>query len=179
MLTKTKLTYSRYQELPDTDPYEHEMIAGDEFVSASPTFRHQWIRDRLSKLLLMFVDQQRLGSIVSPVDLYHSEEDYVSPDISFFTPHQHQELWTEQKIRLAPPLVVEVLSKSSVKWDREDKRGFYERFGVQEYWIVDPFEGTIQVIDLATGASSLSDPAVSNVLAGFSVPWEQVFEGYD
>jgi Uma2 family endonuclease len=74
---------------------------------------------------------------------------------------------------------VEVLSKSSVKWDREDKRGFYERFGVQEYWIVDPFEGTIQVIDLATGASSLSDPAVSNVLAGFSVPWEQVFEGYD
>jgi hypothetical protein len=42
MLTKTKLTYSRYQELPDTDPYEHEMIAGEEFVSPSPNFRHQW-----------------------------------------------------------------------------------------------------------------------------------------
>jgi hypothetical protein len=40
MLTKTKLTYSRYLELPDTDPYEHEMIAGEEFVSPSPKYRH-------------------------------------------------------------------------------------------------------------------------------------------
>ena len=177
MITKTKLTYSRYLELPDTDPYEHEMIAGEEFVSPSPNFRHQWIRDRLSALLWYFVNEHELGAIVSPVDLYHSEEDYVSPEISFFTALQVASLLDQQKIRLAPPLAIEILSKSSVKWDREDKRGFYERFGVQEYWIVDPFEETIQVIDLTTGASSMGDPAVSKVLPGFSVRWEQVFEG--
>ncbi|MFI5268248.1 MAG: Uma2 family endonuclease [Chloroflexota bacterium] len=177
MLTKTKLTYSRYMELPDTDPYEHEMIAGEEFVSPSLNYRHQWIRDRLCALLWVFVNERRLGAVVSPVDLYYSEEDYVSPDISFFNLAQHGQLLDQQKIRLAPPLAIEVLSKSSVKWDREDKRGFYERFGVQEYWIVDPFEETIQVIDLAMGASSMSDPAVSKVLGGFSVRWEQVFEG--
>jgi len=177
MLTKTKLTYSRYRELPDTDPYEHEMIAGEEFVSPSPNYRHQWIRDRLAKLLMFFLEEQPLGFIVSPVDLYHSEEDYVSPDISFFTMAQHEQLLDQQKIRLAPPLAIEILSKSSVKWDREDKRGFYERFGVQEYWIADPFEETIQVIDVTTGASSMGDPAVSKVLPGFSVRWEQVFEG--
>jgi hypothetical protein len=78
----------------------------------------------LAKLLSLFVDAHQLGSVVLPVDLYYGQEDYVSPDISFFTAAQHGELLSEQKIRLAPPLVVEVLSKSSIKWDREDKRGF-------------------------------------------------------
>jgi len=177
MLTKTKLTYSRYRELPDTDPYEHEMVRGEEFVSPSPNFRHQWIRERLSKLLMLFVDERGLGSVVSPVDLYHSEEDYVSPDISFFTSSQTTELMGKQKIRLAPPLAVEVLSKSSVKWDREDKRGFYQRFGVKEYWIVDPFEDTIEVVDLTSGVSTTNDPALSHVLPGFSARWEDVFGG--
>ncbi len=30
--------------------------------------------------------------------------------------------------------------------------GFYQRFGVQEHRIVDPFEETIEVIDLTSGA---------------------------
>ncbi len=175
MLTKTKLTYSRYRELPENDPYEHEMIHGEEFVAPSPMFRHQWIVDRLVRLMANFVEERQLGSVVAPVDLYYGEEDYVSPDISFFTVEQTRQLMGEQKILLAPPLVVEVLSKSSIKWDREDKRGFYSRLGVREYWILDPFDDSIEVVDLERDVLTRADPAVSIVLQGFSVSCAQLF----
>jgi Uma2 family endonuclease len=55
--------------------------------------------------------------------------------------------------------------------------GFYQRFGVQEHRIVDPFEETIEVIDLTSGASSHEDPARSKVLDGFTLAWKQGFEG--
>lgn len=110
-----------------------------------------------------------LGGIVAPVDLYYGEEDYVSPDISIFTPEQHRQLVDAQRIGIPPLLVVEVLSKSSITWDREDKRGFYRRFGMQEHWVVDPFAETIEVIDLTTDASMGMDPAVSRVLPGLTV----------
>ncbi|MGH2363920.1 MAG: Uma2 family endonuclease [Chloroflexota bacterium] len=71
--------------------------------------------------------------------------------------------------------MVEILSKSSMHWDREEKRAFYQRFGVSEYWIVDPFQETVEVIDLTAGTPATVDPAASRVLAGFSVSWAELF----
>ena len=175
MITKTRLTYRNYQRLPEWDPYEHEMIDGEEFVSPSPKWIHQRLAQRMGELLGQFVSERRLGQIVHPVDLYYDEENYVSPDLSFWTSEQVPLALEAERLEFAPPLVVEVLSKSSVKWDREDKRGFYQRFGVKEYWIVDPFEQTIEVIDLTTGEFMMDDPAASKVLSGFSVSWAALF----
>lgn len=45
----------------------------------------------------------------------------------------------------APDLVVEVLSPSTAKNDRLIKFNSYEKAGVKEYWIVDPYNQTIEV----------------------------------
>lgn len=95
--------------------------------------------------------------------------------LSIFTIDQNRQLIDAQKIRIPPILVAEVLSKSSFKWDREDKRGFYRRFGVPEYWIVDLFDETIEVINLTTDTAAAADPAVSPVLPALSVAWSDVF----
>ncbi|HEX6512604.1 MAG TPA: Uma2 family endonuclease [Chloroflexota bacterium] len=179
MTTKTRLTYSEYRKLPDTDPYEHEMIAGEEFVSPSPSVWHEFLMMRFAELLHRFLGGKGLGRVVGPVDLYYSEREYVSPDVCFVTEEQFGQLKDAQEVRIPPPLVVEILSKSSVKWDREDKRGFYKRFGVQEYWIIDPFEQTIEVIDLAADVVSRDDPASSKMLPGFSMRWQELFAPED
>lgn len=179
MITKTAMTWSNYRCLPDTDPYEHEMIGGEKFVSPSPSIWHEFLVMRMAELLNRFLRGKKLGRVLAPIDLVHSETTYVSPDLSFVTEEQFAVLKDEDASKLPPPLVVEVLSKSSLKWDREDKRGFYKQFGVQEHWIIDPFEQSIKVIDLVNDASSGEDPAVSRVLPGFRVAWPELFAPQD
>ncbi|MCL2350620.1 MAG: Uma2 family endonuclease [Defluviitaleaceae bacterium] len=51
----------------------------------------------------------------------------------------------------APDLIVEILSPSTVKYDRAYKKDLYEQHGVKEYWIVDPKNMTIEVHILTDG----------------------------
>ena len=51
----------------------------------------------------------------------------------------------------APELIVEVGSPSTRKRDLTIKRRLYERFGVEEYWTVDPELDTIAVYRLTGG----------------------------
>lgn len=44
----------------------------------------------------------------------------------------------------APDLVVEILSPSNRRYDRNRKLRLYERSEIPEYWIVDPIENTIE-----------------------------------
>lgn len=175
MAIETKLTYSRYRELPDDDPCEREMIVGEEFCVPSPSYLHQWVRHLLASLLRQFVRERGLGAVVSPVDLYDSEYDCVDPDVSYLTREEHRQRVGKQRIELPPPLDMEILLPPSVRWDRENKRRFYQAFGVLEHWIVDPIGQAIEVVDLVTGEAATSDPAVSRVLADFHVEVAQLF----
>ena len=38
----------------------------------------------------------------------------------------------------------QILSPSSIDYDRTQKKELYQRSGVREYWIVDPFEHTVE-----------------------------------
>jgi Uma2 family endonuclease len=52
---------------------------------------------------------------------------------------------TDQHVRGAPDLVVEVLSPRTRKTDELTKRKLYDRGGVREYWIADPELETIRI----------------------------------
>ncbi len=51
----------------------------------------------------------------------------------------------EDGVHGAPDLVVEVLSPSTAKFDKGDKKDIYEKIGVKEYWIVDTFAKYVEV----------------------------------
>ena len=61
----------------------------------------------------------------------------------------------EDGVHGAPDLVVEVLSPSTAKRDRVDKKAVYERCGVREYWLVDPKNRTIEQYLLRDGKLEL------------------------
>jgi Uma2 family endonuclease len=62
-------------------------------------------------------------------------------------------------------VLVEILSPSTRGTDEITKRKLYERFGVQEYWVVDPTErGDVLTTPLLPGwAAPLGDVFVSPV----------------
>lgn len=65
----------------------------------------------------------------------------VEPDLMVRQPHNRPDAsWDDAPI---PLLVIEILSGSTRRRDREQKRGLYMDAGVAEYWIVDPERTTI------------------------------------
>ena len=74
---------------------------------------------------------------VSPVDVFLDNKNAVQPDIVFVS-NQNKSILKEDAIYGAPDLVIEVLSPGSKKFDLDKKKKIYEKFGVKEYWIVDP-----------------------------------------
>ena len=55
------------------------------------------------------------------------------------------------KLRLAPDWVCEILSPSTEKYDRNEKREIYAAAGVGHIWLVDPRIATLEVFVLTTG----------------------------
>ena len=59
------------------------------------------------------------------------------------------------KIRLAPDWVCEILSPSTEKYDRNEKREIYAAAGVGHLWLVDPRVQVLEVFALANGRWTL------------------------
>jgi Uma2 family endonuclease len=69
------------------------------------------------------------------------------PDIVFIR-HDRLHIVGPKTIDAAPDLVVEILSPGTRQRDLTVKRDLYARFGVREYWIVDPDRRTVEVLEL-------------------------------
>jgi Uma2 family endonuclease len=139
-----KLTYEDYLLFPD-DGRRHELIDGEHYATPSPLTKHQRIVLNLSLILGPFVRKKKLGEVfVSPVDVVLSNLDVVVPDLVYVS-NERSKVVTDKNLQGAPDLVVEILSESTRKADEVTKRKLYERFGVKEYWILDPVLHTVKV----------------------------------
>lgn len=134
-----KWTYEDYANLPE-DGLRHEIIDGAHFVNSSPSTLHQHVSKRLQYQLYTKIELAGLGLLFpAPMDVQLSEFDIVQPDLVVILNENTRKI-TPTKIKVAPHLVVEIISPSTAGNDRTIKKDLYERSGVSEYWIVDPFE---------------------------------------
>ena len=176
--TKLKFTYRDYTLLPEGD--RRELIEGDFYVVPAPSIRHQTIAANVGTALRHFVRRNRLGTVLwAPTDVVLSPESVVQPDIVFVS-NERSGIITEDNIAGAPDLVVEILSPSTAERDRELKLTLYTRFGVREYWIVDPEENTVQVLGLGSeGPANVrryaSGSVESGILPELTIQLEEIF----
>ena len=115
-----------------------ELINGNIFMSPSPVRKHQRLILKLASLMDQFVEKGDLGEVnVAPYDVYLDEkENAVQPDIVFVAKANISILG--DTVHGVPDLLVEVLSPGNKSYDLETKKQLYERFGVREYWVLDP-----------------------------------------
>lgn len=109
------------------------------FVMASPaSFQHEEIQSFLITTLSNFVEQNQLGKVMGPNMAYRlSEENVFQPDVSFIS---QERLSLVEKVYFPgpPDVAVEIISPSSRQYDEVEKKINYGRFGVKEYWLIDP-----------------------------------------
>ena len=147
MATTTKVpgrqTYKDYCATPDDERYE--LINGRLMMVPAPNMKHQEILGRLHLGLARFNEEHQLGEVyVAPCDVVLSDTDVVQPDLLFIS-GAREHIITEQNVRGAPDLVIEILSPSTAEKDLGEKHELYGRHGVLEYWIVDPVAETVAV----------------------------------
>ncbi|HXJ92159.1 MAG TPA: Uma2 family endonuclease [Terriglobia bacterium] len=143
----TRLTYRDLQQIPQ-DRNRYELIEGELFVAPAPNVEHQRKVGRLFIRLAQHVEQHDLGEVfIAPCDVLLDDSTVLEPDIVYVSKARHS-IVTHRCIEGAPDLVVEVLSDSSRTIDRFVKRDRYAEFGVPEYWLLDPFEPRIEVLQL-------------------------------
>jgi Uma2 family endonuclease len=93
----------------------------------------------LHELLSFYVRLFDLGKVcLAPYEVKLTPEGAAREPDLFFVAREKLDRLTEDRLIGAPDLVIEIVSKSSVKSDRDDKFNEYRDAGVHEYWIIDP-----------------------------------------
>ena len=142
-----------------------ELINGQIYMSPTPTNLHQRISRKLEIKLIEFIESNFLGEIFhAPLDIYFdSEANAVQPDIIFISKENASQPLDEVPYKGVPDLLVEILSPSNNKHDLVVKKELYEKFGVKEYWIVEPFSKEVTVYKLQGSSYILASKEIGKV----------------
>jgi Uma2 family endonuclease len=182
-----RLTYADLRRLPD-DGMRHELIDGEHYVTPAPRPKHQRVSFRISFQVGMYLEEHPMGRMYyAPLDVFLTDFDCVEPDLLYVSREREQRQMTEDYLEGAPDLVVEILSPSTKRFDHGVKHRLYERFGVSEYWIVDPEKESVRVYRQEDDRLQLceellrqggaSAPILStSLLPGLAIPLDKIFD---
>ncbi len=175
---RIKLTYEDYAKTPEDEKWE--LIDGVLIMAASPSREHQRAQTRLGTRLSVFIEARDLGYFYFDRDVRLSDTDTLRPDLIFVS-REREHIDTSTYIGGAPDLVVEIRSPSTAHRDLTVKRELYSRYGVKEYWLVDPYAATVTVLLLHGGEYEEVNTyrkggiLTSPTLEGFTVNLDEIF----
>jgi len=179
------MTADEFLEIAD-DACFYELVDGIVIMSPSPTPKHQDVAGLIYHLLASFLERHVVGKAFMETDLHLGKGptggDLVyRPDVVFI----RQEHLGQLSDRLAgpPDLVVEVISERSRRFDTQTKKHDYERFGVREYWIIDPQRKAMTFYRLDSGrfveVASTGDTFTSQAVPGFVLDLARVRQAFE
>jgi Uma2 family endonuclease len=145
---RTKLVYEDLLDTP-ADGKRSELLEGDLYVTPAPSPLHQRTSKRLQRMLEAYFEARGIGEVFNaPLDVILTQQDVVEPDLLVVAdPAQI----STRAVEGPPLLVVEILSESTERTDRNRKAQRYAALGVFHYWIVDPRSRMIECYRLGGG----------------------------
>ena len=171
MATLARLTFDDLAAIPEEHEGDrHELMDGELIVSPPPSIPHQIINVNLVLALGQFIRERDLGTLLTaPAGVKLSPENVLIPDLVFVA-HERKHLVQHLVIDGPPSLVVEILSPGTRRRDHIDKRELYARFGVPEYWIVDPAARTVTVLALTDDHYEEVQPGEGGAIRSLVLP---------
>lgn len=179
-----RMTADEFLELPD-DGYNYELIDGVVVMSASRNPQHQRITMEIATQIALFLRNHAVGEVLPEIDVHIGQGptggDLVyKPELIFVRSERLPAM--RDKIIGGPDLVVEVVSRGSRRMDSETKKNDYERFGVREYWLIDPERKAMTFWRLKgrrfVEVSAAGDTFASEAVPGFVLDLSRVRETF-
>ena len=176
------LTVADLDACPD-DNNRYELIEGELFVSRAPGIPHQRVLLNLEIGLTEYLADRPIGILVPGAGAVFSDYDAVIPDLVFVRNERWHEVVANDRFVAAPDLVIEIVSpgKENRKRDVSVKRKLYGKYGIQEYWIVDPKNSRILTFRLRgetleqIATLTSSDELTSPMLPDFRLRVDAIF----
>ena len=159
-----------------------ELIDG-RIVRMNPTGRsHAFVESNLSSALTLFVRQRKLGQVlVGEVGVFtRFDPDRVrAADIAFVSNERLSRTSSKGYLKVAPELVVQVMSPTDRWQDVRQKLEEYFAIGVHRVWIVEPDNRDVLVYSASTEMRKFGEGDMlmgEGVLDGFTLPVAELFE---
>lgn len=130
-----------------------ELIGGQVVLMAPAVITHNRIKNNIAHRLTGYLSGRRCEFLPDGTGLIlaENEDEYIPDGMVVCDPEKVG--W--DAVHGAPDLVIEVLSPGTARNDRGRKKDMYERYGVREYWIVNPADRTLEQYVLHDGRFSL------------------------
>ena len=130
----------------------YELINGEEIMMSPARPIHNWIAGNLHRILGNYIKGKRCKVYFDVYVLLGEER--LAPDV--FVVCDTNKI-KDGYVEGAPDFVAEVLSISTQNRDLGVKKDIYEKHGVSEYWIIDPWNESITVYHLKDGKYRLEN----------------------
>ncbi len=147
---KTRMSAAEFLALPETN-LPTQLLDGEVIQLTAPELDHQ---DVVGNVFVIFKQVAKIlggKAYVAPVDVVFDDRNVPQPDVIWLAPNSRCKAVGTKQLSGPPELIVEVLSPSTSRDDKRYKFHLYERYGVQEYWLVDPRDQLVEVWQLKEG----------------------------
>ena len=129
------------ENLAYREEYRAEIIAGEVVMMSPASSNHNRIARNLTRIFDTHLKDKTCEYFPDGEGLFFSEEEEYIPDGMVVC---DPEKVTYRGVFGAPDLVIEILSRATAKNDRGHKKAVYARYGVKEYWLIDPIRRSIE-----------------------------------
>ena len=137
---------------------DYEIIEGVKIMAPSAGAYHNNVMGGLYTLISVYVRNNKIGYVFTDsIDVHLPDGNLFKPDLTVVKYENAAIINWQSGIYGVPDMVVEVLSKSTKKKDLTVKKDIYEKNGVKEYWIIDPWAKGVTVYLLRDGKFELDD----------------------
>lgn len=180
-----RMSVEDFQKLSDASETRYELIDGEVYQLASPSYEHQRIVVELLHQMHQWSSEKKCKPVTAPFDVTLFKDDnknIVQPDIVVVC--DPEKVDDHGRYYGTPSVVVEVLSESTRNKDMLKKLNLYMASGVGEYWIASPWNREVYIYSFASGeirnyrVYKGAETAVSEALEQLSIPLEQVFNNF-
>jgi Uma2 family endonuclease len=165
-----RMTADDFLALPESKCH-YELVNGIVTMSPSPSLRHQEIMGTILVQVATFLHGRSLGTAVHDIDVRFDVDLVYRPDIIYLSAEKAARC--RDRVTEIPDLIVEIISPDSRRYDHETKKHDYERFGVQEYWLIDPETRTLtfyrRQANRFVPVAAVGDRIASSVISGFEL----------
>lgn len=168
-----------YEEI--TDSQKVEFIDGKVIEQPPSKVMHSDALGAALCLLGLWVDMTEGKLLSSRALCVFTRNDYM-PDLVYFGPSKTAGITKDTSLFPVPDFVVEILSEWTEKYDRGVKFRDYAAHRVQEYWIIDPRDESLEQYllgedgEFSLQLKSTAGDVTSQVLCGLSIPIRSIFD---
>lgn len=186
MTISHRITSRDLEVMPLENGKRYEIIDGDLYVSTQPHLFHQDVCDNIVSVLNRWSLPVGVGRAHSAPGVIFAEDNDIAPDAVWVSTALLAVILGEDGHLHGPPeLVIEVLSPGAAneRRDRGIKLKLYSRQGVDEYWIVDRSQrtmevyrrtgGNLELVERVEGDTNIRSP----LLPGFAATLDEIFAG--